>query len=147
LTISATDVNGAKVADSSTVGANVAITGGGLTAVAAPTSADTFAQGAKTYKFTVGNVNGNFNLVVDLPAYVATDSAKTVSYKIADGAVSNAQVLQGIVGLIDVLTKQLAELQKQVSPAKKTITCVKGTLSKKVTGTAPKCPTGYKLKK
>ena len=152
LTISATDVNGAKVADSSTVGANVAITGGGLTAVAAPTSADTFAQGVKTYKFTVGNVNGNFNLVVDLPAYVATDSAKTVSYKIADGAVSNAEVLQGIVGLIDVLTKQLAELQKQVGastakPTKKTITCVKGTSTKKVTGTAPKCPTGYKVKK
>jgi len=45
----------------------------------------------------------------------------------------------------------LAELQKQFAtaqtPAKKTITCVKGTSTKKVTGTAPKCPTGYKVKK
>ena len=29
----------------------------------------------------------------------------------------------------------------------KTITCVKGKLSKKVTGTSPKCPSGYALKK
>ena len=32
-------------------------------------------------------------------------------------------------------------------PTKKTITCIKGKATKKVTGTAPKCPTGYKLKK
>jgi hypothetical protein len=33
-------------------------------------------------------------------------------------------------------------------PAAKTITitCIKGKLTKKVTGTAPKCPTGYKKK-
>jgi hypothetical protein len=30
---------------------------------------------------------------------------------------------------------------------KKTITCIKGKTTKKVTGTNPKCPTGYKLKK
>jgi len=30
---------------------------------------------------------------------------------------------------------------------KKTITCVKGKTTKKVTGTNPKCPAGYKLKK
>ena len=31
--------------------------------------------------------------------------------------------------------------------AKKTITCIKGKTTKKVTGTNPKCPAGYKLKK
>jgi hypothetical protein len=31
--------------------------------------------------------------------------------------------------------------------AAKSITCVKGKLIKKVSGTSPKCPTGYKLKK
>jgi hypothetical protein len=112
LTISATDINGAKVADSSTVGTGVAISGGGLTAVAAATSADTFANGSKTYKFTVNNVNGNYNMVVDLPAYVSTDSAKTISYSIADGAVTNAQVLSAIVALIAQITKQIAALQK-----------------------------------
>ena len=34
-----------------------------------------------------------------------------------------------------------------VTAVKKTITCVKGKTTKKVTGTNPKCPTGYKLKK
>ena len=143
LTISATDINGAKVADSSTVGSGVAISGGGLTAIAAPTSADTFAQGVKTYRFTVGNVNGAYNMIVDLPAYVATDSAKTVSYKIADGAISNAEVLNGIVALIASITKQIEQLQAIVAP-KKTITCVKGKKTKKVTSVAPSCPTGYK---
>ena len=145
LTISATDINGAKVADTSTVGTGVAISGGGMTAVAAPTSADTFAQGAKTYKFTVNNVNGTYNMIVDLPAYVSTDSAKVVSYKIADGAVSNADVLNGIVALIASITKQIEQLQATVAP-KKTITCVKGKLTKKVTAVAPVCPTGYKKK-
>ena len=32
-------------------------------------------------------------------------------------------------------------------PVKKTITCTKGKSTKKVTGTNPKCPAGYKLKK
>jgi hypothetical protein len=31
--------------------------------------------------------------------------------------------------------------------ANKTITCIKGKTIKKVTGTNPKCPAGYKLKK
>jgi hypothetical protein len=145
LTISATDINSAKVADTSTVGSGVAISGGGMTAVAAATSADTFAQGVKTYKFTVGNVNGAYNMIVDLPAYVATDAAKTVSYKIADGATSNADVLNGIVALIASITKQIEQLQLMVAP-KKTITCVKGKTVKKVTAIAPVCPTGYKKK-
>ena len=145
LTISSTDINGAKVADTSTVGSGVAISGGGMTAIAAATSADTFAQGVKTYKFTVGNVNGAYNMIVDLPAYVATDAAKTVSYKIADGAISNAEVLNGIVALIASITKQIEQLQSVLTP-KKTITCVKGKTVKKVTAIAPVCPTGYKKK-
>ena len=145
LTISSTDINGAKVADTSTVGSGVAISGGGMTAVAAATSADTFAQGVKTYKFTVGNVNGAYNMIVDLPAYVATDAAKTVSYKIADGAISNAEVLNGIVALIASITKQIEQLQLMLAP-KTTITCVKGKSTKKVTAVSPKCPTGFKKK-
>jgi hypothetical protein len=84
-------------------------------------------------------------MIVDLPAYVATDAAKTVSYKIADGAISNAEVLNGIVALIASITKQIEQLQLMVAP-KKTITCVKGKLTKKVTAVAPVCPTGYKKK-
>ena len=38
--------------------------------------------------------------------------------------------------------KQLTALQK----SKKTISCKKSLLTKKVSGTNPKCPTGYKVK-
>jgi hypothetical protein len=34
---------------------------------------------------------------------------------------------------------------EKISSSKKTIKCIKGKLIKKVTGTSPKCPTGYKL--
>ena len=38
-------------------------------------------------------------------------------------------------------------LTATLAAAKKTITCIKGKTTKKVTSTNPKCPTGYKLKK
>jgi hypothetical protein len=42
----------------------------------------------------------------------------------------------------------LVDAKTKAAVAKKTtITCVKGTLTKKVTAIKPKCPTGYKLKK
>ena len=123
LTISATDINGAKVYGGATLGAGVAISGGQLTAVTAPTSADTFdTAGSRAIKFTVGNTTGSFNMIVDLPAYVATDSAKTVAYSIASATteVSNAEVLKAIVALIAQINKQIAALQKLItSQAKK----------------------------
>jgi hypothetical protein len=39
------------------------------------------------------------------------------------------------------------DLLAPATAKKKTITCIKGKLSKKVTAVSPKCPTGYKLKK
>lgn len=117
LTISATDVNGAKVHGAATLGAGVAISGGQLTAVSAATSADVFdTAGSRSIKFTVGNTAGSYNLIVDLPAYVATDSAKVVSYSVVDssGAVSNAEVLKAIVALIAQINKQIAALQKLI---------------------------------
>jgi hypothetical protein len=38
-------------------------------------------------------------------------------------------------------------LTATTAASKKTITCIKGKTTKKVTGTSPKCPAGYKLKK
>ncbi len=146
LTITASDASAQKVHDAATVGANVSVTAGGMTIITAATAADTFTNGAKTYKFTVGNNTGSYNAVVDLPAYVSTDAAKTVAYTIATSTpqVSNAEVLAGIVALIASITKQLDQV---VNPKKKTtITCVKGKLTKKVTAINPKCPVGYKKK-
>ena len=38
-------------------------------------------------------------------------------------------------------------VKQVVKPVIKTITCIKGKSTKKVSGTAPKCPSGYKVKK
>ena len=85
-----------------------------MTLVGTATSTDTFTNGAKTYQFTVGNNAGAFNAVVDLPAYVSTDSAKVVSYKVTESTatVSNAEILKMIVSLIATINKQIAALQK-----------------------------------
>jgi hypothetical protein len=116
LTVSATDISGAKVNDASTLGTGVAISAGGLTLIGTAASSDTFTNGSKTYKFTVGNNTGSYNAVVDLPAYVSTDSAKVVSYKVAPSSaeVSNAEVLKAIVALIAQINKQIAALQKLI---------------------------------
>jgi hypothetical protein len=116
LTVSATDISGAKVHDAATLGTGVAVSAGGMTLVGTATSTDTFANGSKTYQFTVGNNTGAFNAVVDLPAYVATDSAKVVSYKVAPSTaeVSNAEILKSIVALIATINKQIAALQKLI---------------------------------
>jgi len=116
LTVSATDISGAKVYDAATLGTGVAISAGGMTLVGTATSTDTFTNGSKVYQFTVGNNTGAFNAVVDLPAYVATDSAKVVSYKVAPSSaeVSNAEILKSIVALIATINKQIAALQKLI---------------------------------
>ena len=121
LTVSATDISGAKVYDAATLGTGVAISAGGLTLVGTATSTDTFTNGSKTYQFTVGNNTGAYNAVVDLPAYVATDSAKVVSYKVALNTteVSNAEVLKAIVALIAQINKQIQALQKLILARKK----------------------------
>jgi hypothetical protein len=116
LTVTATDISGAKVYDAATLGTGVAISAGGLTLVGTAASTDVFTNGSKTYQFTVGNNAGAYNAVVDLPAYVATDSAKVVSYKVALSTteVSNAEVLKAIVALIAQINKQIQALQKLI---------------------------------
>jgi hypothetical protein len=55
---------------------------------------------------------GTFNTVVSISGSV-TKSA-TSSYKVTDGAVSNAEVLKSIVALIASINKQIAALQKLI---------------------------------
>jgi hypothetical protein len=54
--------------------------------------------------------------VVDLPAYVSTDSAKVISYKVAkaEGSATMEDVLKSIVALIATINKQIAQLQKLI---------------------------------
>jgi hypothetical protein len=54
-----------------------------------------------------------------------------------------------VTGSADIRTLDnlTIDLLAPVAATKKTITCVNGKLSKKVTAVNPKCPSGYKLKK
>jgi hypothetical protein len=121
LTISAKDIFGNVVYDTETIGTTgsgteASILGSNMTAVVAPTNADTFTGGVKTYKYVVGGTEGSYNMIVDLDEHTSSatgQSAVTIAYKIAGtGAVSNADVLKAIVSLIASINKQIAALQK-----------------------------------
>ena len=121
LTITAKDKYGAAPADNSVLGTattyELGIAGSQMTAVTAPTNADTFTSGVKTYKFVVGQTEGSYNMIVDLKQYnspATPQAAVTVAYKVASSstAVSNADVLKAIVSLIASINKQIAALQK-----------------------------------
>jgi hypothetical protein len=111
LTVSGKDSKGFAVNATDTLGA-LEYSFGGMTAVTAPTEADKFTAGAKTYQFSVGTSEGAF--VGTFKIAGATDkTAKTVQYKVAGAAgVSNADVLKAIVSLIASINKQIAALQK-----------------------------------
>jgi hypothetical protein len=115
LTVTATDVAGQPVADTATTGTDFTVSGSNMTAVTAPSSADTFTWGTKTYKFVVGSTEGSYAMAVSIPAYAAygvTDQTVPYSIKSNSTAVSNADVLKAIVSLIASINKQIAALQK-----------------------------------
>jgi hypothetical protein len=121
LTITAKDSKGNLTNDAATLGTastyEIAIAGSNLTAVAAPTNADTFTNGVKTIKYIVGSTTGSYQLSLNLPKWNSTtysQSALAVAYKIATSttAVSNEDVLKAIVSLIASINKQIAALQK-----------------------------------
>jgi len=91
------------------------------TVVAVSTSSDKSVGGKKTYQFVVGSTEGDYNMVVDVPAVRSanvaaggTQAKLTVPYSIkaSSTGVSNADVLKAIVSLIASINKQIAALQK-----------------------------------
>jgi hypothetical protein len=124
LTITATDEKGNAANDYETLGTGSgalapSIAGSNMTAVTAPTSADTFTGGKKTYKFIVGSTEGSYQMAIDLPDLNGTtysQTAITVPYtiKASTSAVSNADVLKSIVSLIASINKQIQALQKLI---------------------------------
>lgn len=57
------------------------------------------------------------------------------------------QQLDRIAQLRLIQLKKLSEQAQSLAPKKTSIICVKGNLTKKVTGVKPKCPSGFKVKK
>jgi len=132
LTVTFKDSTGALAADTAagstgiTKGAGTTTTpviaGSQLTAVSAPTNADTTTNGVVTYKFIVGSTAGSYSASVDFPnvdSATTPQGAVTVSYAVSDGSTSLNDVLKGIVSLIASINKQIAALAKLVAPAKK----------------------------
>ena len=123
LTITATDASKNAANDQEVIGTastkEIAIAGSNMTAITAPTNADTFTSGKKTYKFIVGSSEGSYQMSVDLPKFNSTtysQAAVTAPYKIAasTATVSNADVLKSIVALIASINKQIQALQKLI---------------------------------
>ena len=108
ITITAKDSKGNPVADSSTMGADGLVSVGGGALTKASVTADTFTSGVRTYKAQMTTA-GTFNTVVSISGTVTKSSE--ASYKVTDGGVSNAQVLQSIVALIASINKQIQALQ------------------------------------
>jgi hypothetical protein len=111
LTVSGKDSKGNIVNATDTIG-TVAYSFGGMTAITAPTDADKFTAGAKTYQFSVGTSVGAFVGTFQITGTTDT-AAKTVQYRVAGAATtSNEDVLKAIVSLIASINKQIAALQK-----------------------------------
>jgi hypothetical protein len=111
ITITAKDSSGNAVSDVSAMGGAglVSVGGGSLTTTSA--AADAFSKGVRTYRAQMTTA-GTFNTVVSISGSVTTSA--TASYKVTDGAVSNAEVLQSIVALIASINKQIRALQKLI---------------------------------
>jgi hypothetical protein len=124
LTITATDSKGNPTNDYETIGTGSttlapSIAGSNMTAVTAPTSADTFTGGKKTYKYIVGSSEGSYQMAVDLPdlnnvTYSQTAVTAPYTIKASSASVSNADVLKSIVALIASINKQIQALQKLI---------------------------------
>ena len=121
LTITATDSSKNAANDQESIGTastkEIAIAGSNMTAITAPTNADTLTGGKKTYKFIVGSSGGSYQLSVDLPKFNSTtysQSAVTVPYKIAVSGTTNEDILKSIVSLIASINKQIQALQKLI---------------------------------
>jgi hypothetical protein len=117
LTITAKDSKGNPVAGTVSLGTGAGIAGSNMTPVTAPTTADTFTWGTKTYKFVVGSTEGSYQMSVSMPAYAAygaTDQTAPYAIKASTATVSNADVLKSIVSLIASINKQIQALQKLI---------------------------------
>ncbi len=114
LTISGLDANGKMVNDTvAMTGAAISI--GGMTAVVAPSTADTFSGGVKKYTYKVDTTTGNYVASVSLTSGSA-QAAVTIPVTIKSSTVgtTNEDVLKSIVALIASINKQIQALQKLI---------------------------------
>jgi hypothetical protein len=93
-------------------------------------------------------------VAAELKAKQEAEAKAAAELKAKEDAEAEAKITAELKAKQDAEAKTAAELKakqervaKSAAAKKTTITCVKGKLTKKVTGVKPKCPTGFKLKK
>ncbi len=87
----------------------------------------------------VTNADGTNNVATS----VLSQDNQMIYFKVAGFTFSTPQIK---VKLITPKGEQTPSATIKPTPVKKTITCVKGKITKKVTALTPKCPAGYKKK-
>jgi hypothetical protein len=100
----------------------------------------------KTLPLTVTTTSGGAVTYESSPAENCSVSGSTLSLLKSGNCVVVAKQA-GTSTLAPASTTSTVLIEGVAVATKKTITCIKGKTTKKVTGTNPKCPAGYKLKK
>ena len=96
---------------------------------------------------TVAFINDNdFNFTYDKTTGLAVPGSNATQILTVKLASALPTFPEKVLGLVTAPTPAPSASEKNASAAKKSISCIKGTMTKKVTGVSPKCPTGYKKK-
>ena len=96
---------------------------------------------------TVALINDNdFNFTYDKTTGLAVPGSNATQILTVKLASALPTFPEKVLGLVTAPTPAPSASEKNASAAKKSISCIKGTMTKKVTGVSPKCPTGYKKK-
>jgi uncharacterized protein (DUF1501 family) len=112
----------------------------------------------KNVKDALGNVSYDMSLLptaAPAAAVTASPSASAVASPLASPSMSAAEMVapspssspSSSASVSAIPTPSASPSARATSSKKKTITCVKNGKTIKVTGTNPKCPVGYKIKK
>ena len=100
----------------------------------------------KTISLAATSSSGNPVTYTSTPINICTVSGSVLNLLLA-GNCSVTATQAGTSTLATVSATATLMLTGSVISDKKSLTCVKGKSTKKVSGTNPKCPKGYKLKK
>lgn len=108
-----------------------------------PTSAN---LSAKTLALSATASGGGVITYQTTSAGICSITGSTLNLlKVGNCAITATQA--GTTTLAPISATATVMIAGSVAPTKKTITCVKGNKTKKVSGTNPKCPKGYKVKR
>ena len=96
---------------------------------------------------TVAFINDNdFNFTYDKTTGLAVPGSNATQILTVKLASALPTFPEKVLGLVTAPTPAPSASEKNASTAKKSISCIKGSMTKKVTGVSPKCPSGYRKK-